>query len=95
MADMRQHRAIEQHLAMRLHQQRREVLDVFLAQQVRVVLDVDPRKGMSWPSPRQLQQLGPVLLAGIAPGGAEAGNQPGVGARQGGAQGGDVGTRYV
>jgi len=79
MADVRQHGAVEHHLRSDLHQQRGEVLHVFVAQEFGVVLDVDPGEDVPRHGGGQRLQLGLVLLAGVAPGRAEAGHQPGVG----------------
>ena len=93
MADVRQHRTVEQHAVAELDQQGGEVLDFLVAEQFGVLLDIDPGEHALGHGLGQRQQLGLVLLAGVAPGGAETGDEPGVGRRaQARAQSGKIGT---
>ncbi|KAG0906851.1 hypothetical protein G6F52_014133 [Rhizopus delemar] len=92
---MRQHGAVEHDAVADLHQEGGEVLDVFVAQQFRMVFDVDPCEDMLRQRGGQRLQLGLVLLAGVAPGRAETGHQPGVGScAKPRAQGGKVSAGY-
>jgi len=73
--DVRQQRAKEAGLAVRDHQQRREVIHFYRIDQVGLILDVDPDKMRSPKFSLQLVKQRAVIPARSAPLGAEAGDQ--------------------
>ncbi|KOF53808.1 hypothetical protein AD428_11215 [Achromobacter sp. DMS1] len=89
---MGQHRAVEHRARAGLHQQSGEVLHVFLAQQFFMVFDVYPCEDVLRQGVGKCLETGAVLSAGIAPGGTETRNEPGIGRSEAIAQGAQVGA---
>lgn len=61
-----------------LHQQCGEVFNIDIAEQVGLVFDIDPDKTLVGVLGGKTVKTVPIAATGIAPGGAQAGNDPGV-----------------
>ena len=72
---VRQHHALEQRVAAAAHEDGREVLHLDVLDRLGFVLDVDPAKLGARKTARHLQKAGLIGLAGVAPGGAQAGDE--------------------
>src|SRR5262245_14531472 len=71
---VRKQRAMEEHVLAARDADRREVLDLQVADLVGVVLDVEPAERGIWEALRERHEAPPVFDAGVAPLGAEAGD---------------------
>ena len=72
---VRQHHALEQGLSAAAHQDGGEVLDVDVLGGLGVVLDIDPAEFGARKAPGHGEKARAVGDAGIAPGGAKAGDE--------------------
>src|ERR1700737_3816606 len=72
------HSAEEGHRIAALDQQSGEILDIQVAYQVRLIFDVDPEETLVGMARRQFIETGAILATDVAPGRAQAGDNPDV-----------------
>src|SRR5687767_730760 len=72
---VRQHHALEQGLASAAHEDGRKVLDLDVLDRLGFILDVHPAELGARKAARHLEEPRLIGLAGVAPGGAQAGDE--------------------